>query len=72
MLKDLDNDISVNDGIVFVHAESDNAKFFSDNMDLVNVYLNTVSLDDVNFDDDDPETIIIYIRLMDRCNRNKQ
>ena len=41
-------------------------------MDLVNVYLNTVSLDDVNFDDDDPETIIIYIRLMDRCNRNKQ
>ena len=72
MLKDLDNDISVNDSIVFVHAESDNAIFFSDNMDLVNVYLNTVSLDDVNFDDDDPETIIIYIRLMDRYNRNKQ
>ena len=27
MLKDLDNDISVNDGIVFVHAESDNVLF---------------------------------------------
>ena len=31
--------------------------FFSDNKSLVNVYLDNVSLDDYYFDNDDPETI---------------
>ena len=32
-------------------------------MGLVNVYLNNVSLEDVNFDNDDPETII-HVKFM--------
>lgn len=36
---------------------------FSDNMVLVNVDLNNAILDDVNFENDDPE-IIIFVRRM--------
>ena len=60
VLKDLDNVVFFNDDIVFVNADSD-VTFFSDDMDL----------DDDNFDDDDPETII-HTRLMAGCNRYKQ
>ena len=45
--------------------------FFSDDMVLVNVDFNNVSLDDVNFDNDDPKTMI-HIRLMTWCDRYKQ
>ena len=43
--------------------------FFSDDMGLVNVDLNKVSLDDVNFDNDDPETNVTF---MPWYNRSKQ
>lgn len=36
---------------------------FSDNMVLVNVDLNNAILDDVNFENDDPE-IIIFVKRM--------
>ena len=45
--------------------------FFSDDMGLVNADLNNASLDDDNFDNNDPETIL-YDRLMIWCNRYKQ
>lgn len=61
MLKDLDNTVFFNGDIVFVNEDSDNDTLFSDDMGLVNVNLN-VSLDDVNFGDNDPETII-YVSL---------
>ena len=57
-LKDIDNVVFLNDNIVFANADSDNVTFFSDDMGLVNANVNNVSLDDDNFDDDDPETII--------------
>ena len=40
-------------------------------MGLLSVDLNNINLDDVNFDEDDPETIIA-VRLMDWHNRLKQ
>ena len=44
---------------------------FSDNMVLVNVDLNNAILDDVNFENDDPE-IIIFVKRMAQRNRYKQ
>ena len=63
------NDIEFScDDIVFDNVDSD-VTFFSDDMVLVNTDL-YVSLDEVNFDDDDPEAII-HARLMVQCNRYK-
>ena len=61
----------VSNDIFLVNADSDKVTFFSDDMVLVNVDCNNVSLDDVNFDNDDPETMI-HIRLMTWCDRYKQ
>lgn len=69
-LKDLDNTVFFNGDIVFVNEDSDNPTLFSDDMGLVNVNLN-VSLDDVNFGDNDSETII-YVRFKAWRNRYKQ
>ena len=43
---------------------------FSDNIGLFNVDLSNVSLNYVNFHDNDPNTII-HVRLMVWCNRYK-
>ena len=40
-------------------------------MGILSVNLNKINLGDVNFDEDDPETII-HVRLTARCNRLKQ
>lgn len=49
---------------------SDIVVFFNNDMGLVNVDLNNAGLDDDDFDDDDPKTII-NVRLMAWCNRYK-
>ena len=49
---------------------SDIFRFFGDNMGILSIDLNNISLDDVNFHEDDPETII-HVRLMAWCNRFK-
>ena len=41
---------------IFVNVDPDNATVFNDDKGLVNVDLNKVSFDGVNFDDDNPET----------------
>ena len=40
-------------------------------MAIANEYYNNVSLDDVNFDNDDPEAIF-HVRLMAWCKKYKQ
>ena len=40
-------------------------------MDILSVDLNNINLDDVNFDEDDRETII-NVRLLAWCNKFKQ
>ena len=40
-------------------------------MGTLNVDLNNINLDDINFDEDDPESII-HVRLMTWCYRFKQ
>ena len=72
MLEELNDVVFSNDDMVFFNADSDSVTFFSfyiyififytvfsDDMVLVIVDRNNVSLDNANFDDDDdPETII--------------
>ena len=70
MLKDLDNTLFFNDDIVFVNVGSNNAAIFSDDVALY-VDITNVSLDDDNFDSDNPETII-HVRLVAWCNKYKQ
>lgn len=60
-----------NNDIVFVNADFHNIRFFNDDAGLANVDLNNGSLDDDNFDGDDPETII-HVTLIICCNRYKQ
>ena len=62
MLAKLDDVVSSNDDIVFVHTDFFNFTFFNDDMGLVNIDLINVSVDDDNFANDDPETII-HVRL---------
>ena len=57
------------DDTVFDNVDSD-VTFFNDDMVLVNTDLYNVCLDEVNFDDDDPEAII-HARLIVQCNRYK-
>ena len=63
MFADLDSAVFFNDDIVYVNTNSDNATFHSNDMGLVNIDLINVSLNDDNFHDDDPKTII-HIGLM--------
>ena len=51
--------------------DSGNVTFSSDRMGILSVNLNKINLGDVNFDEDDPETVI-HVRLTARCNRLKQ
>ena len=57
------NVVLSNDDMLFVNVDSDNVTFYSHNMGLVNVDIINVSFDDVNFDKNVSESIII-VRLM--------
>ena len=61
MLEKLDDVIFSNNDLVFVCEDSD-VTFISDDMGLNTMYLHNINLDDDDFDDDDPETII-HVRL---------
>ena len=70
MLENLYNAEIFNGNIVFVSADSD-VIFVSDDMGLLNVDANNVSLDNDNFNIEDSE-YIIHVSFMDWCNRYKQ
>ena len=60
-----------NDDIIFISEDSGNVTFSSNEMGILSTDLNDINLDDVNFDEDDPEAII-HVRLMAWRNRFKQ
>ena len=60
-----------NNDIVLDFIDSDLVRFFGDNMDIVNVDIDNINPHDVNFDEDDLETII-HVRLMGMRYRFKQ
>ena len=47
-----------NNDIFFFDEDSGNVTFSSDEMGILCIDLNNVNVDDINFDEDDPETII--------------
>ena len=63
MIKKLYNALYPGDDIDFFNENSDNVTFSKDEMGILSVVLNDINLDDINFDEDDPETII-HVRLM--------
>ena len=71
MNEKLDDTLFSNNDITFVNENSNHVTFFSDKMGILSKDLNNINLDDINFDKDDPETII-FVRLMAWHNRFKQ
>ena len=71
MIKKLDDDLFSNGDIIFYNEDSNYVTFFSDEMVILGVDLNIISLDDINFNEDDPKTII-HVRLTYWRNRFKQ
>ena len=70
-IKDLDDILFANDYKLFFDEDSGIVLFSSDEMGILSVDLNSINLDEVNFDVDNLETII-HVRLMTRSNRYKQ
>ena len=71
MIKKFHSTLFLDDDILFFDEESVNVTFFSDDIGILSVDLNSVNLDNANFDVDDPE-MIIHVKLMAWCNRLKQ
>ena len=64
MIKNLFTALYTYDNILYFNEDSGNAVFSRNGMGILNIYLNNVNLDDIDYNQDDPETII-YIRLLD-------
>ena len=58
MIKKVHSFFFANNDIFFFDEDSGNVTFSSDEMGILCIDLNNVNVDDVNFDEDDPETII--------------
>ena len=70
MIKKLDDAWFTNYNILFFDEDPGSFTFSSDEMGILSVHHDKINLD-VNFDEDDPETII-HVRLMPWHNRYKQ
>ena len=63
MLEKLDDTLFANDDIIFINEGSNNVKFFGGEIGILSVDLDKTNLNDVNFDEDNPETIS-HVRLL--------
>ena len=68
MIKKLHNALFADDDIFFFDEDSGNVTIFSDEMGIRSVNNNNIDFDNVNFDEDNPETIT-HARLMALRNR---
>ena len=62
MIEKLLTALYTDDNILYFNEDSVNVVFSCNDMGVLNIDLNNINLDDSNYDEDDPETII-YIRL---------
>ena len=53
----------VDENILYFNEESDNVIFNCNGMGIRSIYLNNINFDDINYEEDDPETIIL-IRIL--------
>ena len=63
MIEKLLTALYTDDNILYFNEDSVNVVFSCNDMGVLNIDLNNINLDDSNYDEDDPETII-YIRLL--------
>ena len=63
MIERLLNALYVDDNILYFHEYSGNVIFSCNKMGILNIDLNNVNLDDTNYDESFPQTII-HIRLL--------
>ena len=70
MIKKLDDLFPNDDMKILLNDGSNNITCFGYKMGILSIDLNNINLDDVNFDEDDPEAII-HVRLMTWHNRFK-
>ena len=63
MIKTFFTDFYADENILFFGEDSSNVVFICNGMSIFNIDLNNINLDDTNYDEDDPDTIIL-IRLL--------
>ena len=63
MIKELFTALYADEDILYFNEDSRNVVFFCNEMHILNIDLNSINLDDTNYEEDDPETII-HIKLL--------
>ena len=63
LLKKLFTALYADDNILYFNEDSGDAVFSCNEMGILRIDLNNINLDDTNYDEDDPDTII-YVRLL--------
>ena len=63
MTKRLLTAVYADENILYFNKDSSNIVFNCNGMGILNIDLNNINLDDTNYDEDDPDTIIL-IRLL--------
>ena len=63
MTKRLLTAVYADENILYFNKDSSNVVFNCNGMGILNIDLNNINLDDTNYDEDDPDTIIL-IRLL--------
>ena len=63
MIKKLYTPLYIDDGLFFFDEYSGNIRFYYNEMGILSVNLNNINLDDKNYEEDDPDTIIL-VRLL--------
>ena len=71
MIKILDDTFFPNNDIILINEHSNNVTFFGGEMGILSVDLDKINLGDINFDEDDPKTVI-HVRVMAWHYRYKQ
>ena len=63
MIKRLLAAVYAAENILYFNKDSSNVVFNCNGMGILNIDLNNINLDDTNYDEDDPDTIILIILL---------
>ena len=63
MIKKLLAALYADDNILYFDEDYGDAVFSCNEMGILSIFVNNINLDDINYDEDDPETVI-HIRLL--------
>ena len=65
MIKKLSTALSADENILYLNEDASNVIYSSKKIDIFNIYLKKINLFN-NFDDDDPDTIILIRKVSNR------